>query len=167
MASAAVTPRLRTLGWNVHLLYGPEGEHFAGLFHPPGSDSLSYRDVIQELRLCFDLLYDADANAGPNDAWENVAFQVINPVSNSPQPLRNAPTTAAFSPRMVCGQGLDQSVLTIPADPTLPLARPPVVRLHVVRHSECPITAEQPLAAHLQGMSNGRLPMHGLSRVSS
>ncbi|WAO97314.1 HNHc domain-containing protein [Fusarium falciforme] len=54
MSSTAVTPTGRTLGWNIHFLVGRGRGHFAGLFRPSDSDLVRFRDVVDELRLCFE-----------------------------------------------------------------------------------------------------------------
>ncbi|KAG8408068.1 hypothetical protein J3459_018198 [Metarhizium acridum] len=72
MFNVAITPQLRALGWNVHILCGPDSDRFAGIFHPPGSNSLTYRDIVDELRLCFDIPTDSKADDGESaNPWQD------------------------------------------------------------------------------------------------
>ncbi|KPM37528.1 hypothetical protein AK830_g9067 [Neonectria ditissima] len=160
MMSAAITPQFRILGWNIHLLCGPEEDHFAGLYHPPGSNNLTYRDIINELRLCFDILTHAAADG----SWADAAFGYLGSVDASLQPLDDPATTATpSSPRMIYGQQLNQSLSTPPGDHSGE-QRPPIVRLHVVRHIDCGIAAEAPLTAHLQAGCAKHIPYPSLRR---
>ncbi|WJG35812.1 uncharacterized protein FOBCDRAFT_251859 [Fusarium oxysporum Fo47] len=61
MSVATVTPTMREAGWNVTFHVGRNSWKFAGLFQAPGSDLVTFCDVIDELRLCFEF------NARDND----------------------------------------------------------------------------------------------------
>ncbi|KAH6985459.1 hypothetical protein EDB80DRAFT_767932 [Ilyonectria destructans] len=166
MSSAAITPQFRALGWNVHLLCGPESDRFAGLFHPPGSNSLTYRDIVNELRLCFEIPTNSGAEDDEStDTWADIAFEYGGSVGGNLQPLDgDASTTAIPSPRMISGQYFDGSVSTPPGDPLSDPARPPIVRLHVVRHAECRIALTEPLTAHLRAGCAKHIPYPSLRR---
>lgn len=143
MSSASITPQFRTVGWNIHLLYGPESDKFAGLFHPPGSDSLTYRDIVNEIRLCFEIPTDFGADG-------DIAFGYGSSIgSNVREPLEEDYSTMA----MISHQHLARSVSTLQGDPSSNSTRPPIVRLQVVWHTECGIAPTEPLAAHLRGIS--------------
>ncbi|EEU35113.1 uncharacterized protein NECHADRAFT_15991, partial [Fusarium vanettenii 77-13-4] len=158
--SAAITPQFRILGWNIHLVCGPEEDHFAGLYHPPSSNSLTYGDIINELCLCFNIT----ASGVTDDSWGDVAFGYLGSVGASLQPLGGPATTATpSSPRLIHGQELDQSVSTPPGDPSGE-QRPPIVRLHVVRHKDCKIAAETSLKGHLQAGCAKHIPYPSLRR---
>ncbi|KAJ0137315.1 Uncharacterized protein HZ326_19151 [Fusarium oxysporum f. sp. albedinis] len=55
MPTASITAVSRALGWNLVFLAGSQAEKFAGVFSLPGSDTLTYRHIIDEFRLCSDL----------------------------------------------------------------------------------------------------------------
>ncbi|KAI8659046.1 HNHc domain-containing protein [Fusarium sp. Ph1] len=135
-------------------------DHFAGLYHPPGSNSLTYGDIINELCLCFNIT----ASGVTDDSWGDVAFGYLGSVGASLQPLGGPATIATpSSPRLIHGQELDQSVSTPPGDPSGE-QRPPIVRLHVVRHKDCEIAAETSLKGHLQAGCAKHIPYPSLRR---
>ncbi|KAF5121114.1 hypothetical protein E5D57_013450 [Metarhizium anisopliae] len=152
MSSAGVTREFRTLGWNVHILCGPESDRFAGLFHPPGSNSLTYRDIVNELRLCFDIPINSEAELDERaDSWTDIAFGYGDSVGVNLQPLDDdAFPTSMSSSRLISGPCLDEFVSTPQEDPSSDLARLPIARLHAVRHVECGIGRAEPLTAHLR-----------------
>ncbi|EFY88206.1 hypothetical protein MAC_05679 [Metarhizium acridum CQMa 102] len=81
MSDATVTPQARAHGWNIHFLAGID--HFAGLFHPPGSGTLRYRHIIDKLRLCFELPHSSSAPE-PSDPWKGIAFGHVGFVNAGP-----------------------------------------------------------------------------------
>ncbi|KAM3504861.1 hypothetical protein MY11210_008199 [Beauveria gryllotalpidicola] len=168
MSGAAITPQFRALGWNVHILCGPESDRFAGLFHPPGSSSLTYRDVVNELRLCFNIPISSGAEGDESaDTWADIAFGFGygGSAGGNLQPLEDdASTTAISSPRMISGQYLDGFVSTPSCDSSSDIAPPPIVRLHVVRHAECGIGPMEPLTAHLRVGCAKHIPYPSLRR---
>ncbi|RSL80239.1 hypothetical protein CEP52_017416 [Fusarium oligoseptatum] len=166
MSSAVITPQFRALGWNVNLLCGPDGDRFAGLFHPPASDSLTFRDIVSELRLCFEFLtaprtQNSDESSDP---CEELAFENLSALDGPLQPL-NASTSPAPCPlRMIYGQDLDKPISTPAADPSTAFSRPPSLRLRVVRHTECSLAPEDPLTAHLRAGCATHIPYPSLRR---
>ncbi|KAF2970174.1 hypothetical protein GQX73_g3411 [Xylaria multiplex] len=56
--SATVTPSMRTAGWNVEFTIGSadDPDIFAGIYQAPGSNLVTFSDVCDEMRLCFDLI---------------------------------------------------------------------------------------------------------------
>ncbi|KAH6975569.1 hypothetical protein EDB80DRAFT_309594 [Ilyonectria destructans] len=161
MSSAAVTPQMRAHGWNIHFLVGPNKDHFAGLFHPPDSDTLSYRDVVDELRLCFEIPPNAGATDNePSDPWSDVAFGHAGFVNVNLPP----PETDASTPALIWGQYLDQPVFAPPCEPSADLAQPPISRFHVVRHTDCGLALTEPLAAHLRAGCAKDIPYPSLRR---
>jgi hypothetical protein len=150
MSNADVIPFMRAVGWNVHFAGGEEeNPAFAGIYQAVGSELVTFRDVRDELRLCFEIPKDearstsggnADNNNDNNDhdQWAGIAFALTSyPDSSSPPPSF---VTQAF---------LDQPV------PSLPPLRPKkqnVIRYHVVFHApHCDLSPDSPLDAHLQG----------------
>ncbi|KAH7234020.1 hypothetical protein IWW34DRAFT_133056 [Fusarium oxysporum f. sp. albedinis] len=70
MPTASITAVSRALGWNLVFLAGSQAEKFAGVFSLPGSDTLTYRHIIDEFRLCSDLA----TVSRTADFWHRVAF---------------------------------------------------------------------------------------------
>ncbi|KAG5994374.1 hypothetical protein E4U43_003244 [Claviceps pusilla] len=161
MANAAITPRLRTLGWNVHVLCGPERDQFAGLFHPPGSNSLTYRDIVNELRLCFDIPVDSGVeNEDTANSWHDIAFGYeLVTTSSSLQPVEGDtslnPTT---SKQFLSGQDLCAFICIPACDHSSDHQQPNGIRLHAVRHTECEIGHSEPISVHLQQGCAKHLP---------
>jgi hypothetical protein len=153
MSSAAVTPSMRAVGWNVHFTIGQEEDPgaFAGLYQAAGSDLVTFRHVCDELRLCFEFPNDATRSERDgddnNDPWASIAFALADrPDFPSPPPL---------CPSFVTKEHLDQPV------PSLPLLRPKepnVLKYHLVRHKHCDLPSSSPLDTHLQGRLIPSLP---------
>jgi hypothetical protein len=164
MSSAAISPEFRVLGWNVHILCGPDGDRFAGLFHPPGSSSLTYRNIVNDLRLCFDIPINSGTELGDNDdTWTDIAFGYESSIGGNLQPLDDASSQAVSSRRLISGLCLDELVLTPPSNPLSDHARPHILRLHVVRHTACGIGHTEPFTAHLRSKVS---PMFLLASVA-
>ncbi|KAM0293761.1 hypothetical protein ACHAPM_011483 [Fusarium culmorum] len=64
MSNAAVTPSMRAVAWNVHFTIGEDEDPgaFAGVYQVPGSNLVTFRNVCDELRLCFECPYDISNN---------------------------------------------------------------------------------------------------------
>ncbi|POR32471.1 Uncharacterized protein TPAR_07325 [Tolypocladium paradoxum] len=149
MANVAVTPPMRVHGWNVHFLAGQNSFHFAGLFQAEGSDLVTFRDVVDELRLCFEFT-DAVPCRPENDnnekrPWDDIAFG-----------LTGRPSSSSLSP-FVAEQDLDQPVLSLPSSNS---KQPNILRYHLVHHksSDCNLPSNSPLAAHLKAKCAQHLP---------
>lgn len=70
MSNAAVTPPMRVHGLNVHFLAGPDEFHFTGLYQTIDSELITFCNLVDELRLCFDIpRVERD-----HDPWDNIAF---------------------------------------------------------------------------------------------
>jgi hypothetical protein len=67
MSNASVTPRMR------EFLASPSAFRFAGLFQLEGSNMVTFRDVLAEMRLCFDL-----------HPWSNFGFSFAGLVNMPP-----------------------------------------------------------------------------------
>ncbi|EGY16732.1 uncharacterized protein VDAG_07896 [Verticillium dahliae VdLs.17] len=146
MSSAAVTPSMRAVGWNVHFTAGHEDDPgaFAGIYQVPGSDLVTFRQVCDELRLCFKLPNDPrnESHEVDLDPWSNVAFALVDQTdwSRSSMPLQS----------FVTQYDLDQSV------PSLSPLRPKeqnVLRYHLVYHRSCNLPSSSSLETHLQARS--------------
>ncbi|KPM34371.1 hypothetical protein AK830_g12205 [Neonectria ditissima] len=128
MANAAVSAPMRAAGWNVRLFAGQRPSLFAGVFQDPGSDLVTFRDIVDELRLCFEAPW-TDTGA----SWDGVAFGLMSPT--------------AAKPAFVTEQSFDKPVPSLaPAAPK----RPAVVKYQVVRHGECSLSEDSPLSSHIQ-----------------
>lgn len=146
MSSAAVTPSMRAVGWNVHFTIGQDEDPgaFAGIYQAAGSDLVTFRHVCDELRLCFELPNDTARSESDDDdnkdPWASIAFALDDhPDFPSPPPLGLS---------FVTGQLLDQPV------PSLPPLHPKeqnVLKYHLVRHRRCDLPSSLPLDTHLQG----------------
>ncbi|KAF4979687.1 hypothetical protein FZEAL_4146 [Fusarium zealandicum] len=135
MSNAAVTPQMRAHGWNISFLADVNASQFAGVFQNHCNGFLTFRDVVDELRLCFEL---PDAQNG-QDAWDGIAFGLVN---------RGQPSIgSSLCPPLVTDLHLDIQV------PSLPYRDPherAMTRYHLVRHSRCDLSPNAPLDAHLR-----------------
>ncbi|KAG8407717.1 hypothetical protein J3459_018412 [Metarhizium acridum] len=166
MFNVAITPQLRALGWNVHILCGPDSDRFAGIFHPPGSNSLTYRDIVDELRLCFDIPTDSKADDGESaNPWQDIAFGYEESIGGNLQPLEgDASITSNTSLRMISGQHLGEFISSPPGDESSDPGRPAIVCLHAVRHTECGIGHTKPVSVHLREGCAKHIPYPSLRR---
>ncbi|PON20276.1 hypothetical protein TGAM01_v210872 [Trichoderma gamsii] len=158
MSNASVTPPMRVFGWNTHFLATSAGVRFAGLFRLDGFD-ITYRDVLTEMRLCFDIPtsisqdyeqnHGQDENVGP---WDSLAFAFTDYVNLPPGEASAPPTTI-----VTCD--LDQ--LVPPPPPALPtnIEEPPIIRFRLVRHRSCGLPSTAPLALHLEGGCAQHIPL--------
>lgn len=154
MSNASVTPPMRVSGWNTHFLATSAGVRFAGLYRLDGFD-ITYRDVLTEMRLCFDIpnsisqdygqTHGQDEYEGP---WDNLAFAFTDYVNLPPGEASAPPTTILTS-------DLDQ--LVTPPPPALPMntEESPIIRFRLVRHRSCDLPRTAPLASHLEGSFQG------------
>ncbi|KAK7414161.1 hypothetical protein QQX98_006947 [Neonectria punicea] len=132
---------MRVHGWNVHFLAGQNPFHFAGLFQAEGSDLVTFRDVVDELRLCFEF-----TNAAPEqDLWGDIAFSLTGRPSSS----------GSWS--FVAEQDLDQPVPSLPSSNP---KQPNILRYHLVHHksSDCNLPSNSLLVAHLKAKCAQHLP---------
>ncbi|QUC19071.1 uncharacterized protein UV8b_03312 [Ustilaginoidea virens] len=155
MSNATVTPQARAHGWNVHFLAGTDD--FAGLFLPPASDTLSFRDIIDELRLCFELPHDPRTQDS-TDPWRNIAFYHIGFVNVGPEQSSQPP------PIFVWGHHLDLPVSAPAGQPLFTVQ--PWSRYQVVRHKECDLANSELLEAHIQAGCATHIPYPSLRQDS-
>ncbi|KAJ3541309.1 hypothetical protein NM208_g4669 [Fusarium decemcellulare] len=121
---------------------------FAGLLQPEGSDLVTFRDVIDKLRLCFELpdavcrnkRDDADSNS---NSWDDISFAL----TSRPNTLGSAQAIPSF----VAEPDRDQPVPSLP--PRAP-KQPNIIKYHLVRHKRCSLSTDAPLTEHLRGSSN-------------
>ncbi|PCD21792.1 hypothetical protein AU210_015595 [Fusarium oxysporum f. sp. radicis-cucumerinum] len=142
MSTASITPVRRALGWNLVFLAGSQAEKFAGVFSPPGSDTLTYRHIIDEFRLCFDM---ATVSRTP-DVWHDIAFFQAGIQGGLRRPVPNNATG-----QIISGSNLDTPVETLPfTDVSEMMSTPSVTRMHVVRHHDCNLNVSEPLETHIR-----------------
>ncbi|KAH6972629.1 hypothetical protein EDB80DRAFT_876693 [Ilyonectria destructans] len=137
MSSAAMTPTMRTLGWNIELLATRGDILIAGVFQPDQNTFMTFRDVVDEMRLCFEIPHDKlDSISSGNsaDIWDDVAFGL-----------------ADFN-------NFDQSVPALPqvASP-MPDDRP-VIQYRVFTHRECSLSTDQPVDSHFNASCAQQIP---------
>ncbi|KPM34281.1 hypothetical protein AK830_g12289 [Neonectria ditissima] len=135
MASANVTPTMRTAGWNIELLLKSGDVPFAGVFQPAHDAFMTFRDIVDELRLGFEMPEEK------SDVWDDLAFSLAHMLNIAEY---NYPT-----PKFVYGEGLDQSVPALPDQEPHPEDRP-ILQYHVFRHRQCSLPADQPEACHFK-----------------
>ncbi|RSL40482.1 hypothetical protein CEP54_016107, partial [Fusarium duplospermum] len=138
----AITRAQRAAGWNISLLCGSDRHRFAGLFHHPGGTTLTYRDIANEIALCFQEPA-ATQGSGPGNGWHDIAFLPAGTASRFLQPTSEEDTSASTH-ALICGQHLDDPVASLPLGPD-----EDAIRLHVFRHVGCTLNGAKPLGAHL------------------
>ncbi|KAL7799200.1 hypothetical protein V8C37DRAFT_366959 [Trichoderma ceciliae] len=160
MSTASVTSPMRAHGWNVHFLAAPAGSNFAGLFRRDGFD-ITYRDVLAEMRLCFDIPDDRFQAYGqpssqdlPVDPWDNLAFGFVDFIN---LPRDEASASHAPSNPVMTSTGLDQVVILPPTFSTNP-GEQPIIRFHLVQHRSCDLPSTASLASHLKAGCAQHIP---------
>ncbi|KAI0864198.1 hypothetical protein F4860DRAFT_529744 [Xylaria cubensis] len=140
--SATVTPSMRIAGWNVEFTIGSSKypDTFAGIYQDPSSNLVTFRDVCDEMRLCFDLVREesSDDDDDTDNAWTNIAFSL----KNHP----DIPTLEKTPSFFVAKELLNQPVPSFP--PTHP-QKQNILRYHVVSHKDCDILSSR-LDDHLK-----------------
>ncbi|KAH7189784.1 hypothetical protein BKA60DRAFT_586791 [Fusarium oxysporum] len=150
MANTSVTPGMRAAGWNVVFSVGNTSHKFAGIYQVRGSNLVTFRNVIDELRLCFEFDLRTENDSGnakdgedtdsTQDSWDDVTFALLG----RPGALGSAGPTPTFIQK----DDRDQPVLSLP--PRAP-KQPVITRYHLIRHKTCSLGADKSLAEHLKG----------------
>ncbi|GKU09175.1 unnamed protein product [Fusarium langsethiae] len=160
MSTSTISPVRRALGWNIVFLAGPDGEKFAGVFHPPGSDSLTYRHILEEFRLCF-VIPPVDLTS--TSPWDEVSFFPAGTQGGYRRPLQN--NAQVLDGRLISSSGLDTPVATLPfVNSPHTMSEPSVTRLHVIRHTDCDLHVTEPLEAHIKNGCAYHIPIPTLRR---
>ncbi|KND88460.1 hypothetical protein TOPH_06834 [Tolypocladium ophioglossoides CBS 100239] len=151
--TTTVTDAMRSAGWNVHILAASSRVHFAGLLQSSRDDKtseyLTFRDVLSELRLCFDIPTE-------DNPWDNLGFAfegVWPPAETDGEDSNESDTEAGPSyPQLVSHHGLDQPVCAPPPPPrSVESENRPAVRYRLVQHRQtCHLSAAEPLASHIK-----------------
>ncbi|KAI1049628.1 hypothetical protein LB505_014437 [Fusarium chuoi] len=144
MANLGVTAYSRTLGWNVVFYCGRFPRPFAGIFQVEGSDLVTFRDVVDEMRLCFQFQAadpaipnqiarqnDAAANGDVSTGyWDNLEFTLIDRPGQSPIPK--------LITKDICNT-------PVPSLPHLSPNTPDIIKYHVYIHRTCDLPVRSPL----------------------
>ncbi|KAF5025341.1 hypothetical protein F66182_2580 [Fusarium sp. NRRL 66182] len=136
MTSAAVNQTMRSHGWNIEFLTTPHDIPFAGVFQPANRVFMTFRDIINEMRLSFEFPDEA------SDFWDGLSFQLLD--------MLNVSQSICPAPEFMSGRELDQPV---PALPELDTDRPEdrvILRYRVFKHDNCSLEAAQPFKSHVQ-----------------
>ncbi|EGX87962.1 hypothetical protein CCM_09098 [Cordyceps militaris CM01] len=137
MATAAINPAARVLGWNIELLHQFHGTPFAGIFQPAKGD-LTFRDIVEELRLCFEFPQESSG------VWDSIAFGLLKTFNYSPDDANPAP-------KIVHGRdGLDQPVPALPKLRREALKDRAVIQYLVFKHKACNLPANSSLNKHFK-----------------
>ncbi|CVL07240.1 uncharacterized protein FMAN_15347 [Fusarium mangiferae] len=147
MSNATVTPSMRAVAWNVHFTIGEDEDPgaFAGIYQVPGSDLVTFRNVCDELRLCFEYPYDIPDNENEK-AWNEIAFSLNQD---------NSPSSLDPDLSFVTEAKMDQAV------PSLAPLRPKeqnVLSYHIYYHKNCTLPPGSPLESHMQAKCAKHLP---------
>ncbi|KAI1120151.1 hypothetical protein F5Y10DRAFT_259000 [Nemania abortiva] len=133
---SSATPATRVAGWNVKFTIGPEKNPraFAGIYQAVGSYLVTFRDVCNELRLCFEFPNDTDSD----DPWASITFALAH------RPDLDARVRCLS---FVNGDLLDHPIQSLP--PTHPRQQN-VIKYHLVSHKSCDLPSSEPLDSHLK-----------------
>ncbi|TVY62406.1 hypothetical protein Focb16_v004282 [Fusarium oxysporum f. sp. cubense] len=142
MSVATVTSTMREAGWNVTFHVGHNPWKFAGLFQAPGSDLVTFCDVIDELRLCFE--FNARDDDDSEKLWDELAFALIS-----------RPSAERQIPKLV--EGNDRR-LAVPSLPNRAPKQPDVIKYHLIRHKSCSLPENSPLKEHLEAKCAEHIP---------
>ncbi|RMJ17592.1 hypothetical protein CDV36_002734 [Fusarium kuroshium] len=139
MTSAAVNPTMRSHGWNIELLTVPGDVPFAGVFQPAKNVFMTFRDIINEMRLSFEFKDES------SDVWNEVAFGLLD--------MLNVDEGEYPAPKFIQGNGLDQPVPALPElEPDAPEDRV-ILQYCIFKHKNCGLPPDQPPKCHFEGMS--------------
>lgn len=126
MSHEATIPAMRSHGWNLHLVARSTAKLFAGLCQHPDNPFLTFRDLVDELRLCF---HD-------DENWQGIAFGLDRGCRSHGFPL------------LVKEGQLDTVIPCLPQPDPRQRA---VVKYHVVRHAGCQLDGNAPTEDHFKG----------------
>lgn len=146
MSSSTVTPTMRTLGWNIELLATRGDILFAGTFQPDQNAFMTFRDIVDEMRLCFEIPHDEwDSVRCSSSAniWDDVAFGVVGliNISDDHPPI----------PSFINSKNLDHPVPFLSQGTSQIPDDRPVIQYRVFIHQECTLSADHPVDSHFIG----------------
>ncbi|KAI1171941.1 hypothetical protein F4777DRAFT_563608 [Nemania sp. FL0916] len=137
---ATVTPSMRTAGWNVKFTIGSgeDPEVFAGIYQAPSKDLVTFNDICDELRLCFDMAY-GESSKITEDTWPSIAFAL----HDHPDILSLNGTPSFFATKDLLNR-------PVPSLPPLHPQEQNILRYHVVFHEDCNLSTDSRLDDHLR-----------------
>ncbi|KAM3515977.1 hypothetical protein MY11210_000517 [Beauveria gryllotalpidicola] len=128
---------MRSHGWNIELFRESGHVPFAGVFQPARSVFITFRDIVNEMRLSFEFPHES------SDVWNQVAFGLLD--------MLNVAEDECPAPKFVhTSAGLDQRV------PALPELRPDasedraILQYQFFKHHACTLTADKSLKCHFK-----------------
>lgn len=131
---------MRTQGWNTEFLATPNHLVFAGLYQHHEHVFTTFRDILDEMRLCFEIPYDDERLR--EDDWEHVAFGLVTaPVGDG----------GGGMPCVVEGRGLDMLVPSLPGYLEASFEDRAVAQYCVFEHRNCSLNTHTTLKSHIQG----------------
>ncbi|KAI0855801.1 hypothetical protein F4860DRAFT_529903 [Xylaria cubensis] len=139
--TGCVTPAVRVEGWNVKFTIGAEARVFAGIYQVVDSKFITFRNVCEELRLCFSFSDDkpvANSSDKIDDPWTNVAFVLT---------YRNGLTSETYNLSFVQRRSFEKPVLSLKHINRL---LPDIIEYHVVFHTDCDLPTNTRLNEHLK-----------------
>ncbi|KAI0117670.1 hypothetical protein GGR51DRAFT_573479 [Nemania sp. FL0031] len=146
MSSTGVTPNRRAVGWNVQFTIGRsmKPRAFAGIYQVPDSDLVTFRDVCDELRLCFEFPNDLSRednrdNSYSDNPWASITFALTDPPDLADSGVRGL--------SFVTGDLLDRPV---PSLQPITSKEQNVIKYHIVLHNTCNLSRNSPLDTHLK-----------------
>ncbi|KAF5019179.1 hypothetical protein F66182_8829 [Fusarium sp. NRRL 66182] len=147
MSNAAVTPSMRAVAWNIHFTIGKDEDPgaFAGIYQVPGSDLVTFRNVCDELRLCFEYPCTI-SDEEDEETWSSIAFSLSQD---------NSPSSLDPSLSFVTEAEMDKPV------PSLAPLRPKeqnVLTYHIYHHKNCTLPSGSPLKSHIEAKCVNHLP---------
>lgn len=144
---------MRTLGWNIEFLATRGDILFAGTFQPDQNAFMTFRDIVDEMRLCFEIPHDElDSISSGNsaDIWDDVAFglaDLIN-ISDDHPPI----------PTFLHSNSFDQPVPALPQGASPMPDDRPVIQYRVFTHRKCSLSTDQPVDSHVNAGCAQHIP---------
>ncbi|KAI1129762.1 hypothetical protein F5Y10DRAFT_276545 [Nemania abortiva] len=146
MSGTGITPNRRAVGWNVQFTIGrnTKPQAFAGIYQVPDSDLVTFRDVCDELCLCFEFPDDSARegkcdNGHSDNPWASTAFALTDPP--------DLPSSEVRGLSFVIGNLLDRPV---PSLQPISSKEQNVIKYHLVLHKACNLPCSSPLDTHLK-----------------
>ncbi|KAJ8131671.1 hypothetical protein O1611_g1954 [Lasiodiplodia mahajangana] len=151
MSGTTVTNTMRELAWNVEFTIGQEEDPtpFAGIYQVPDSDLVTFRNVCDELRLCFEFPSNVAREEISNNTNEQTSIDTDDPLASvafaltKPLDLQEVQGLS-----FVTGDLLDKPVPTLPPLPDFKQRN--VLIYHLVSHKACELPADSPLNTHFE-----------------
>ncbi|KAI0858164.1 hypothetical protein F4860DRAFT_486949 [Xylaria cubensis] len=135
MSNSEVTIYRRAQAWNVCFKIG---RRTAGIYQVPGSNLITFRDVCDELRLCYEFPGEKSGNDN-DDTWASIAFALADNLNLGSEELQNL--------SFVTGDLLAKPVPTLSSTES---NTPQNLTYCIVSHKLCSLPAGTALDDHLK-----------------